>query len=124
MAEIGGLFQVLYLIFLGISYPSVSKQYFEKITNTIYNFDDDDKENINDKSLKNISMNISDKSCIFNDEREIKKNLVFDKRLAKEWASFPLNLIKKQESKNKETTRKKNLEFVKFLTIIAENKNN
>ena len=26
LAEIGGLFQVLYLIFLGLSYPSVSKQ--------------------------------------------------------------------------------------------------
>ena len=40
LAEIGGLIQVLYLLFFGLSYPSISKQYFEKITNTIYNFED------------------------------------------------------------------------------------
>ena len=39
LAEIGGLIQILYLIFLAITYPFISKLYFEKIINSIFNFE-------------------------------------------------------------------------------------
>ena len=39
LAEMGGFIQIMYLIFFAISMPFVSKKYFEKIINTVYNFE-------------------------------------------------------------------------------------
>lgn len=39
LADIGGFIQIIYIIFFVLSYPFVSKLYFEKIINTIYNFE-------------------------------------------------------------------------------------
>jgi len=57
LAEIGGFTQILYLIFFTFSYPFISKKYYEKIINLIYNFEEDDEtlmssKKIEEKSLK------------------------------------------------------------------------
>lgn len=63
LAEIGGFIHILYLILWVISYPIVSKKYYEKIINLIYNFEHDEKreeppakEN-DDSTLKQININ-------------------------------------------------------------------
>ena len=41
LSEMGGIIQILYLVFYVLSSPFISKLYFEKIINSIYNFEDD-----------------------------------------------------------------------------------
>ena len=43
MAEMGGFIQILFLIILVITFPFRRKKYNEKIINSIYNFENDDK---------------------------------------------------------------------------------
>ena len=52
LAQIGGLIQVLYLIFYAISYPIISKGYFEKIINSIYNFEDVENKRVPQKQIQ------------------------------------------------------------------------
>ena len=53
LAEIGGFIQILFLIFLSISYPIISKKYYEKLTNAIYNFEYENEKSINNsKSIE------------------------------------------------------------------------
>ena len=83
MAEMGGFMQITYLILFLITYPMVSKRYFEKLTNSIYNFEivDDEKYKLSKKERKNNSMNSSISKYLSSTDNNVKVNPIKPKVL-------------------------------------------
>ena len=74
LAEIGGFIQIIYLFFFLLTMPIVSKRYFEKIINTVYDF-----EEVVDTKLKSYIKSIRIKRLPPKKEHNIKLNFIIDK---------------------------------------------
>ena len=66
LSDIGGFIQMIYLLFFTVSYPFISKKYYEKITNLIFNFEEIDPEKpvLKKKKLWGNSQTISKKVAL------------------------------------------------------------
>jgi len=121
LAEIGGIIQILYLFFYALSYPSVSKLYFEKIINSIYHFEMEDDEKVeNESSRWSIFKKIMPLKKAFNNT--LKKHKTPRRDAFNSNHFMDENMKKHLEKKNKEHLGMK-LIFEKTLTDLGESTN-
>lgn len=88
LAEIGGFIQALYLILLVFAHPFVTKIYFEKLINNVYNFEKEEKGFKTTSSKKTIKF---EKNSCLNIEalnKNIQNPEKFDKNFAKSWTGI------------------------------------
>lgn len=103
LAEIGGFIQTLYIFFLVFSYPFISKKYYEKIVNLIFNFQD--SKSVKSHQLAKIMA--KNKKEIISQNLDLKKEN-FAKSLVKIKNRPPLKLSYWEFFKGFLSTKKKN----------------
>ena len=91
LAEIGGFIHILYLIFLVLSYPFISKRYFEKIINSIYNFEFD---GIEPKKLETKTLTITPINPLSQNKSLVVKSKKDFQKKDNSQVSFAVNKIK------------------------------
>lgn len=121
MSEMGGFIQILYLIFLVITYPYVYKNYYEKIINTIYNFEIAEGGGDSSTNLRKNSSQVHSK-YLSRDADENPKSKKKISTLEPLQHMFVSNAndngkleLKKTLNRNMSTTMKKNERLMKYM---------
>ena len=128
LAEMGGFIQMIYLIFFIMTYPFVSKGYFEKLINTIYNFEIAENMNFHKNSKKIVSStskyldNNNNEADKERQRNSIEKNRFSTSKINKLEPFTIITSIKKMEKKasNKDMKEslKKNERLVKYMVKL------